>query len=111
MLNIARSRSDSIHFLFVRVAVCVIEYFYESLCLSRLSSVRWSGVQLLSYIQLLQPFRKAVRVDSSAMGATNGVRPPVGLAPQPMQDVFEGSVVHLVLVQQLLFTDSLRLRF
>lgn len=64
----------------------------------------------VSYVQLVEPLREAVRVDAAAVRAAHGVRAAVGLGAQPVQDVLEGSVVHLVLVKQLLFADGLRLR-
>ncbi|CAH2048826.1 unnamed protein product, partial [Iphiclides podalirius] len=65
--------------------------------------------RLASYVQLLQTLGEAVRVDAAAVRAAHGVGPPVRLATQPVQNVFQGAVVHLVLVQELLLADRLRL--
>lgn len=46
-------------------------------------------------------------VDPSPVGPSDGIRTPVGLAAEPVENVLEGTVVYLVLVKEFLFADGL----
>lgn len=63
-----------------------------------------------SEVEVVEPLGEAVRVDAAAVRAAHGVGAPVRLRAQPVQDVLQRPVVHLVLVEQLLLADGLRLR-
>lgn len=76
----------------------------------RLLRVRPSAGSPVSYVQVVEPARQPVRGDPAAVRASHGVRAAVRLAAETVQDVLERPVVHLVLVEEFLLADRLRLR-
>lgn len=105
--HIAVSVSSHFRFSFCFLFQC--EFWFSIRCHCPVVVVFASILISCLAIHFLQGARQTVIVDPPALRPPHCICPPVRLALQPQQDVLQGSVVHLILLQQLLLAHRVRL--